>query len=398
MRPTTTERTIAAFAHSVRVDGRRRHPAVAPPPLPCRFPVASPPLSRLHPEGLHVIASATRPAARRAVRPFPSLRPGRRRAGRIALVASALAFAAAGAYAAPTPDEIDGATYDGGTLPDGQSGLTVKVQVLLDRAGISPGVIDGYKGGMSESAIRAFEAREGLEPDGAMDGEVWSALGGPDAGAVTLAYTITAEDADVRGEPLPDDYAKLAELDAMGFVSVAEKLAERFHMDVDFLAALNEGMAFEAGETITVVDPGGKAEGSVASVTVDKASGRLVARDAEGNTLTDYPVAVGSSETPSPSGTVEVTAIAFDPTYSYRPSENFQQGDNDEPLTLPPGPNGPVGAVWIDLSEPTYGIHGTPEPAKLFTEQSHGCVRMSNWDANELADMIERGATVEFIE
>ena len=312
--------------------------------------------------------------------------------------ALAAALAAAPAFAAPTPGEIDGASYDGGALADGQSGLTVKVQVLLDRAGVSPGIIDGYKGGMSESAIRAFEAREGLEPDGAMDADVWAALGGPEAGAVTTTYTITEADMDVRGEPLPEDYAKLAELDAMGFVTVPEKLAERFHMDVDFLEALNAGAAFEAGETITVVDPGSQAEGSVASVTVDKSSGRLIARDAGGETLTNYPVAVGSAETPSPSGTVEVVAIAPDPTYSYRPDENFQQGDNDEPLTLPPGPNGPVGTVWIDLSEPTYGIHGTPNPAQLFTEQSHGCVRMSNWDAEELAHMIERGASVEFVE
>ena len=330
----------------------------------------------------------------------PSSRPRRfrRRAGRLALLACALSFAAAGAYAAPTASEIDGATYDGGTLLEGQSALTVKVQALLDRAGISPGVIDGYKGGMSESALRAFETREGLEVDGMLDEQVWSALGGPDAGPITMEYTITGEDAAVRGEPLPQDYAELAELDAMGFVTVAEALAEKHHMDVDFLRALNPDAAFEAGETITVVDPGEDATGSVASVTVDKGAQRLVARDAEGNTLVDYPVAIGSAETPSPSGTVEVTAIAIDPTYSYNPDVNFQQGDNAEPLTLPPGPNGPVGSVWIDLSEPTYGIHGTPEPAKLFQEASHGCVRMSNWDATELAGMIERGATVEFVE
>lgn len=322
----------------------------------------------------------------------------RMRAGAGTLLAVTLALASTGAHAAPIPDEIDGATYDGGALPDGQSGLTVKVQTLLDRADISPGVIDGYKGGMSESAIRAFEEREGLEPDGVMDPEVWSALGGPEAGAITMDYTITEEDADVRGEPLPDDYARLAELDRMGYVTVAEAVAERHHMDVDFLRELNPDAAFEAGETVRVVDTGANAEGTVTSVTVDKAAQRLVARNEAGEIVSNYPVAVGSDETPSPEGTVEVAAIAPDPTYSYRPSENFQQGDNDEPLTLPPGPNGPVGTVWIDLSKPTYGIHGTPDPAKLFVQQSHGCVRLSNWDAEELAGMIERGASVEFVE
>ena len=316
----------------------------------------------------------------------------------LSLLATAIAFAATGAYAAPAPDEIDAATYEGGDLPDGQSALTVKTQVLLDRAGVSPGIIDGYKGGMSESAIRAFEAREGLEVDGILDEKVWSALGGADAGAITMDYAITEADADVRGEPLPEDYAELAELDRLGYVTVAEAVAEKHHMDVDFLQALNPDAAFEAGETITVVDTGDMATGEVASVTIDKASQRLVAKDADGNTLTNYPVAVGSQQTPSPSGTVEVNAVAIEPTYSYNPDENFQQGDNDEPLTLPPGPNGPVGIVWIDLSKPTYGIHGTPEPASLFQESSHGCVRMSNWDARELANMISAGATVEFVE
>ena len=316
----------------------------------------------------------------------------------LSLLATAIAFASAGAYAAPAPDEINSASFSGSDLPDGQSGLTVKTQVLLDRAGISPGIIDGYKGGMSESAIRAFEAREGFEVDGVLDEEVWSALGGPDAGAITMDYTITEEDADVRGEPLPEDYAELAELDRLAYVTVAEAVAERHHMDVDFLQALNPDSAFEAGETITVVDTGDMASGEVASVTINKSSQRLVAKDADGNTLTNYPVAVGSRQTPSPSGTVEVNAIAIEPTYSYNPDENFQQGDNSEPLTLPPGPNGPVGLVWIDLSKPTYGIHGTPEPASLFQEASHGCVRMSNWDARELAEMISAGATVEFVE
>ena len=309
-----------------------------------------------------------------------------------------LALLAGTALAAPSAEEINSASYDGGALPEGQSGLTVKVQTLLDRAGISPGIIDGYKGGMSESAIRAFEEREGFEVDGVLDEEVWKALGGPDSGSITTDHTITEDEASVRGEPLPEDYAKLAELDRMGYITTAEAVAERFHMDVDFLQALNPDASFEAGETVTVIDTGKDASGAVANVTIDKATQRLVAKDAGGKTLTNYPVAIGSSETPSPSGTVEVNAIAIEPTYSYRPSENFQQGDNDEPLTLPPGPNNPVGLVWIDLSKPTYGIHGTPEPAELFSEASHGCVRMSNWDARELAEMIERGATVEFVE
>ena len=295
-----------------------------------------------------------------------------------------------------TAEEIDSASYGGGALPDGQSALAAKAQILLDRAGISPGVVDGYKGGMSESAIRAFEAREGFEVDGVLDEEVWAALGGPGASGLTMSYEITEEDAQTTSE-IPDDYAERAEMDRLGYLRVSEAVAERFHMDEDFLKQLNPDAAFEAGESVMVVDPGPRAEGEVTRIVVDKASRRLLAYAGE-EVLTNYPVGIGSEQTPSPSGTVEINAVATEPTYTYRPDENFQQGDNDEVLELPPGANGPVGLVWIDLSKPTYGIHGTPEPAKLFEQFSHGCVRMSNWDAEELAFLVSAGVPVEFKE
>lgn len=288
---------------------------------------------------------------------------------------------------------------------DGQDALTAKLQILLDRAGISPGVIDGYKGGMSETALRAFEAREGLPVDGELDADVWAALGGPSAAQLTKQYTITQDDfARLHNGALPDDYADLAKLEWIGYTSVTEKLAEDFHMDEDFLIALNAGTAFEPGQTITVANVEAPLpQGTVARIVVDKPTSRLIAYDGSGAVITDYPVTVGSESTPSPSGTMKVNAIAPEPTYSYNPDLNFQQGDNDEFLTLPPGPNGPVGIVWIDLDKPTYGLHGTPYPAGLFKNQSHGCVRLTNWDAQELAELVSAGldaggVMVEFAE
>ena len=310
-------------------------------------------------------------------------------------LAIALSFLAVPALAL-TAEDIDGATYDGGDLPDGQSALTAKLQVLLDRSGISPGVVDGYKGGMSESAIRAFEAREGFEVDGVVDQEVWAALGGPEASSVTMTYTITEEDAQTVPE-IPTDYAERAEMERLGYVRVSEAVAEKFHMDEDFLLLLNEGAAFEAGAEVTVVDPGEQADGEVTRIVIDKQTRRVLAYSGDA-VLTNYPAGIGSDETPSPSGTVSVEAVAVEPNYTYNPDENFQQGDNDEKLILPPGANGPVGLIWIDLSEPTYGIHGTPEPAKLFEQNSHGCVRLSNWDAQELAQLVSEGIEVEFRE
>ncbi|ROU04133.1 L,D-transpeptidase family protein [Histidinibacterium lentulum] len=312
------------------------------------------------------------------------------------LLFAGAALAPAAALTQPAPDEIRNAVHDGGPLPEGQSGLTVVTQVLLDRAGISPGIIDGWRGPMSRSAIRAFEAREGLPEDGRLDAEVWAALGGDDRAPVLQDHRVTAGDTDVRGMPLPEDYAELAELDWLGYVRVSEKIAEDYHMAEDLLIALNPGADFVEGERLTVVAPGTAEEHEVVRVEVRKAEGRLAAFDEAGDMVANYPVTVGSDDLPSPSGTHEVVGIAIEPTYAYRPDENFQQGDNDEELTLPPGPNGPVGIVWIDLSKPTYGIHGTSEPAALFQNQSHGCVRMTNWDARELADMVSPGTEVVF--
>ncbi len=301
------------------------------------------------------------------------------------------------AMAQPTPEAISDAQYSGGPLPDGQSAIAVVVQVLLDRAGISPGVIDGYRGPMSESALRAFETREGMSADGVMDQAVWEALGGPGHEPVMQSYTITEEDAAGLSDTLPEDYAELAELDQLGYTSVAEKLAERFHMDEGFLRDLNSGASFAPGETITVAAPGADVSAEVARIEVRKDVTRVAAFDASGRMVANYPATVGSGQLPSPSGTHEVTAVAIDPTYTYDPDKNFKQGDNDKVLVLPPGPNGPVGSVWIDLSKPTYGIHGTSEPDSLFQSQSHGCVRLTNWDANELAQMVGQGVTVEFV-
>ncbi|WP_424943457.1 L,D-transpeptidase [Aliiroseovarius crassostreae] len=211
-------------------------------------------------------------------------------------------------------------------------------------------------------------------------------------------YTIAEADFEGLVDAIPNNVAEKAEMDHLGYTRVTEAIAEKFHMDEDFLKALNPDSTFERGTTIKVTDPGAASSGEVARIEIRKADQRALAFDAEGRVISDYPVAIGSEETPSPQGNVEVTAVAYDPTYSYNPELNFEADGVKEKLTLPPGPNGPVGSVWIDLSEPTYGLHGTPEPAKLFVNASHGCVRFSNWDAMELADMVSEGTVVAFVE
>lgn len=272
----------------------------------------------------------------------------------------------------------------------------VKLQVLLDRAGASPGVIDGFDGDNVRKAVRAFELMRGLPEDGVVDTAVIAALDTVEP--VVGGYEITAEDFAAIGEPIPSDYAEMALRSFLGYASVPELLGERFHMDEDLLRAMNEGASFAVGEMVFVTAYGpDTTDRKIARIEADKAARQVRAYDAEGALVVAYPATIGSESNPSPSGTHLVAAVAPMPNYTYDPSVNFQQGDNTETLIIPPGPNGPVGAMWIDLTEPTFGIHGTPEPSKIDKTASHGCVRLTNWDATELSKLVEPGVPVEFL-
>ena len=271
----------------------------------------------------------------------------------------------------------------------------VRLQVLLDRAGASPGVIDGFDGDNVRKATLAFETMGGFPADGQLDSDVILALDNNEP--VVGTYEIVADDVSAIVAPIPSDYAEMAQRDFLGYTSVPEELGERFHMDVDLLSALNPGATFTAGETIAVAAYGPDLTGEVARIEADKTMRQVRAYDAEDRLIAAYPATIGSEDNPSPSGTHIVEGVAPMPNYTYNPKINFQQGDNTSVLTIPPGPNGPVGSMWIDLSEPTFGIHGTPEPSKIDKTGSHGCVRLTNWDANELAKMVKPGVPVVFL-
>ena len=315
-------------------------------------------------------------------------------------VAPAVAPAPAPAVASgpvPTPAEVNAAEYTGGPLPEGLSALTLKLQILLDEVGMSPGVIDGINGKNVAKAIAAVELITGLPVDGVLDEALWQRL--PKDTPILVDYVITAE--DVAGpflKVIPTDYAEMAKLPGLYYGGPVEMFGERFHMDVDLLKALNPNADFNAPGTHLVVAGANTyvVKTKVALLVADKANAQLRAYDADGKLVAAYPATIGSSELPSPSGTHTIDAIARNAAYYYRPQVNFQQGNNTEKLTLPPGPNNPIGTTWIDLSEPTYGIHGTPEPSRIDKTNSHGCVRLTNWDVEELAGLVKKGVPVEF--
>jgi lipoprotein-anchoring transpeptidase ErfK/SrfK len=275
------------------------------------------------------------------------------------------------------------------------SASVARLQVLLDRAGASPGVIDGLDGGNLRSALAAYETMRGLPADGKIGPQVIGAI--EDANQVIGSYVITANDLSTVVGAISTDYAQMAEIQYLGYATATEALAERFHMGENLLKTLNPQAQFVAGETIFVADLGANRKGAAVSVEVDKKMGQLRAYAADGSLLVAYPATIGSETNPSPSGTHTVKTVVLNPDYTYNPKVNFQQGGNDKVLTLPPGPNGPVGTVWIDLSEPTFGIHGTPEPSRIDKTGSHGCVRLTNWDAEELAKLLAKDVPVKFM-
>jgi lipoprotein-anchoring transpeptidase ErfK/SrfK len=270
-----------------------------------------------------------------------------------------------------------------------------RLQILLDRAGASPGVIDGFDGDNLHKALIAFQMMNGLPPDGQLSLAVAAKLDAP--GDVIGLYTITAQDVAAVGGPIPTDYADKAVMAYLGYESVIELLAERFHMDTGLLAALNTSSGFAAGESVNVAITGVNRQGAATWIEADKTLKQVRVYGTNGALLAAYPATIGSEDNPSPTGTYVVEHATPMPGYTYNPKINFQQGDNAEVLAIPPGPNGPVGSMWIALSKPSFGIHGTPEPSMIDKTGSHGCIRLTNWDAEELAAMIAPGVTVDFL-
>ncbi|RJF69654.1 L,D-transpeptidase [Rhodopseudomonas palustris] len=311
-------------------------------------------------------------------------------------------FATAAPAAKLTPDAINAATLTGAKLEgDEPSALGVRVQVLLDREHFSPGEIDGRLGENAKKALRAYAEAQQLPSSDALTAELWGKLAA-DSRPVLTRYTLTKK--DVGGpflKKLPAKMEAMKSLPRLGYTSAREALAEKFHMSQGLLAALNPGQRFKrAGETITVVDVAPATPDTVEAqrLEVDKTRQTVKAFDATGRLIAFYPATVGSEDKPSPSGTLKVTDVSPNPTYGYNPDYKFKGIKSKKPFEIKPGPNNPVGTMWIGLSEQGYGIHGTPEPSHVSKAESHGCVRLTNWDAQRIAALVGKGTPVEFID
>ena len=309
------------------------------------------------------------------------------------------------------------------TAPKIDSADALQLQVMLDRAGFSPGTIDGRMGSNTKKALELFNK---------------SGTPQPPSVPPTTTYRITAEDAAGPFiERLPDDMMEAAKLPALGYASVLELLAERFHSTPAFLQQLNRGVTFAADQEIQVpnVEPmsmpapvtttatadsnAGRRNGAAGrapqpvgtsgtqaqatpkpdvTVTVSKNNSALTVTDGSGRVLLYAPVTTGSEHDPLPIGEWKVTTIQFNPKFRYNPDLFWDADPSHTKATIQAGPNNPVGLVWINTSKEHYGLHGTPEPSTIGRTQSHGCVRLTNWDALRLAALVQPGTRVVFTE
>ena len=334
---------------------------------------------------------------------------------------------------------------------DSEARPLMQVQIVLDRLGFTPGVIDGREGLSTRNALEGFQEANGLPITGKLDDATRLKLG--QWARLPATRVVTIPDDFARGPfmAVPKEPADQAKMPALGYASLDEKLAERFHTTVATLQMLNPGgqpaqrgapvaaqpgtraapsapatpapgsaPLFRAGQQIRVPNIGndgieaaalkgdadwgatlaslgiGTDQPQVERIVVSKSKGTLKAYDGNDRLVALYTVTTGSEHDPLPLGDWKVTAISRNPKFHYNPALFWDASPGDKAAMLPPGPNGPVGVVWIDLSKPHYGIHGTPNPETIGRTESHGCVRLTNWDAARLALMVKAGVKVVF--
>jgi lipoprotein-anchoring transpeptidase ErfK/SrfK len=353
-----------------------------------------------------------------------------------------------GADTMASRDPAPGAMAENG-IPDAGPRPIMQAQVVLERLGFGPGVIDGKQGVSFANALKGFQESRNLASTGELDEGTRQALSQWDNIPATRVITIPQAWGDIAFAAVPDDAAQQAEMTRLGYENMAEALAERFHTTPEVLAQLNPGgqpatpqnlpaasataaptqagasppsapsQVYSAGQQLRVPNVGadridasqvenkgwlatlrslgvGTDQPSVAKVIVDESEGWLKAYDKEDKLVAMFTVTTGSKNDPLPIGNWQVKGVAYNPPFAYNPELFWDVPNDEDKQQIPPGPNNPVGVVWIDLSKEHYGIHGTPAPETIGRAQSHGCVRLTNWDAARLGQMVSPGTNVVF--
>jgi lipoprotein-anchoring transpeptidase ErfK/SrfK len=270
----------------------------------------------------------------------------------------------------------------------------VRGQILLGRRHFSCGEIDGCFGSNLGKAVCAYQAAHHLRRSGALDAQTWAMLN-QDAAPVLIGYDIEEQDVQGPFTKIPAGFAAQGSLSALTYQSSSEEIGERFHVSPALLQAMNPGKHLDrAGETIVVPNVIDEIPGPAAGIFVTQSDSSVSTIDDTGAVLSWYAATIGSAHDPLPFGEWKVKLINHNPVFYYNPERFWDANPADSKIAIPPGPNNPVGLVWIGLSKEHVGIHGTPDPGRIGHAQSHGCIRLTNWDALELSRMVLPGTPV----